>query len=963
MKLPCKYGPYLLLERVSVGGMAEVYKAKEYGVEGFERTVAVKRILPHVAEDDEFIAMFKDEAKIAVQLNHGNIAQIYNLGNDQDSFYIALEYVAGRDLRAIFQRCQQATRPMPVAQACYIIMKICEGLDYAHNKKDKYNRPLSIVHRDVSPPNILVSFEGEVKLIDFGVAKAAGRASRTQAGILKGKFGYMSPEQVRGMPLDRRSDVFSVGVVLFEILCGQRLFQAETDFATLEKVRAVDVPRPSTVNPLISKPLENIIFKALTREPEQRYQSSIELHDELQAFMFAQGLFYSRKDLAAWMREHYAKEIEDEKDKQAAQADLRPEHFKPNGGGRAKSSGRPPPPPSGGRPPPPPPGRGGKPPAPPTAGAPGAKKAPKRKTMVMSTSRNLPPPPGSKAPRPKPGGRPAPAADPPTVPVNALHKPSAGLPKPKGAPRPKPGAKATANYSSTPSNDFDWDDDELETRLFEDEAEAAAAAGGKNSLPSVKRTGPGDDALSSVPTKVEINAAARPSVIPAPGVAASTDSGPDSATAKGATMVPGQMMAPLPMPAGMGMGQQQQQQPQQQQQQPQQQPQQLQQPQQHPGMPQQPGMAAPMAAQMGQQPHQPMAQGFGGAPPSSIPSGGFPGAPAMAGAGAAGGMMQQPGMQPGGMGYDYDDRPRKSNVGPIVIIVLALLVLFGAAFGGIYVMLKDRNEGNKKDANATSAPADGADGKTPAVTPGALTIQVTPSDAQVSVDGKPLSGASPFVTSVASGKHTIKITHAAHLDFEAEVDVTEAGLNFPPITLQPKAVKLSLELVPIEAKASLLSGDKVIGSGKNGDVLQVVRKPDVTYEVEVSAPGYTSRRQPVTFTGEGNQSISVTLPKGAGAAAGTPEVKPNTGGGGGGRTKRPRPKPKAKTATLRFAPKPGVPPAKVYVDGSYAGTTPMLNFKVTPGKHTVKFTWASGRAPKTQSITVGDKETLTIKAG
>ena len=288
--------------------MAEVYKAKEYGVEGFERTVAVKRILPHVAEDDEFIAMFKDEAKIAVQLNHGNIAQIYNLGNEQDSFYIALEYVNGRDLRAIFQKSQQQNKPMPVAQACYVIMKICEGLDYAHNKKDKYQRELNIVHRDVSPPNILVSFEGEVKLIDFGVAKAAGRASRTQAGILKGKFGYMSPEQVRGMPLDRRSDVFSVGVVLFEVLTSTRLFQAETDFATLEKVRAVDVPRPSSLNPDIPKPLENIIYKALAREPEQRYQSSIELHDELQAFMFAQGLFYSRKDLAAWMRAQYARE-------------------------------------------------------------------------------------------------------------------------------------------------------------------------------------------------------------------------------------------------------------------------------------------------------------------------------------------------------------------------------------------------------------------------------------------------------------------------------------------------------------------------------------------------------------------------------------------------------------------------------------------------------------------------------
>jgi serine/threonine-protein kinase len=244
-----QFGPYKLIERISVGGMAEVYKASEQGVEGFERIVAVKRILPHIAEDDEFITMFKDEAKIAGQLQHGNIAQIYNLGQQGDSFYIALEYVAGKDLRNIFTRCQQQGKPMPIAQACFIVMKVGEGLDYAHNKRDKHGRHLNIVHRDVSPPNVLVSYEGEVKLIDFGVAKAAGRVSRTQAGILKGKFGYMSPEQVRGMPLDRRSDVFSLGVVLYEVLIGQRLFQGETDFATLEMVRTVDVPSPSSKAP------------------------------------------------------------------------------------------------------------------------------------------------------------------------------------------------------------------------------------------------------------------------------------------------------------------------------------------------------------------------------------------------------------------------------------------------------------------------------------------------------------------------------------------------------------------------------------------------------------------------------------------------------------------------------------------------------------------------------------------
>ena len=170
----------MLLERISLGGMAEVFKAVEYGVEGFERIVAVKRILPHVAEDEQFIAMFKDEAHIAVQLTHSNIAQIYSLGSEQDNFYIALEYVAGRDVRTLFEHGRRSGAPMPMGQACYIVMQVCEGLDYAHNKRDKYGRSLNIIHRDVSPPNILVSYEGEVKLIDFGVAKAAGRVSKTK---------------------------------------------------------------------------------------------------------------------------------------------------------------------------------------------------------------------------------------------------------------------------------------------------------------------------------------------------------------------------------------------------------------------------------------------------------------------------------------------------------------------------------------------------------------------------------------------------------------------------------------------------------------------------------------------------------------------------------------------------------------------------------------------------------------
>jgi serine/threonine protein kinase len=316
LKKPIQFGKYWLLDRVNVGGMAEVWKAKAFGVEGFERLLAVKRILPNIAEDEEFITMFIDEAKIAVQLNHANIAQIFDLGKVEDSYFIALEFVHGKDLRGIFDRCKQAPvdglSSMPIAQAAFVVMKACEGLDYAHNKKDSNGRDIQLVHRDVSPQNILISYEGEVKLIDFGIAKAAGKASKTQQGILKGKFGYMSPEQVRGLPLDRRSDIFSLGIVLYELLTGERLFIGESDFSTLEKVRNVEILPPSTYNRRISDELERIVLKALAKDVDDRYQNAIDLHDDLQAFMYTAGEFYSRKDLAAWMKRVFVKEMEEE---------------------------------------------------------------------------------------------------------------------------------------------------------------------------------------------------------------------------------------------------------------------------------------------------------------------------------------------------------------------------------------------------------------------------------------------------------------------------------------------------------------------------------------------------------------------------------------------------------------------------------------------------------------------------
>ena len=318
MRNPIKFGDYYLFERVAVGGMAEVFKGVSYGVEGFERLFAVKRVLPSIAEDNEFIEMFIDEAKIAVQLTHANIGQVFELGNAEGAYFIAMEFVQGKDLRAIFDRSRKRGASLHVAMCCHVIKEVCEALEYAHNKRNDQQQPISLIHRDVSPQNIIVSYDGGVKLIDFGIAKAAGKASKTQAGILKGKFGYMSPEQVRGRTIDKRSDLFSLAVVFYELLTLERCFQGESDFSTLEKVRTVDIRRPISLNRNIPPELERILLKGLAKTPEQRYQSAAEFQDALQKYLYQSGNFYSRKDLTRYMKETFGRELDDEQRRMTA---------------------------------------------------------------------------------------------------------------------------------------------------------------------------------------------------------------------------------------------------------------------------------------------------------------------------------------------------------------------------------------------------------------------------------------------------------------------------------------------------------------------------------------------------------------------------------------------------------------------------------------------------------------------
>lgn len=300
-----EYGSYVLLEKVATGGMAELFKAKRRGVQGFQKIVAIKRILSHLVDNEDFVTMFIDEAKLAAQLNHPNIAQIYDLGKIEKSFYIAMEYVEGYDLRNIFKECQKKKVFMPEPLILYVASKILSALDYAHRKKGLDMKDLKIVHRDVSPQNILISKDGDVKLVDFGIAKAATKASQTQAGALKGKLLYMSPEQAWGKAIDNRSDLFSLGSVLYEGLTDKKCFLADSEISILEKVRSAQYDPIEKLNSKISKNTIDIVSKSLAKESDERYQNAKEMEQEIGKMLDSLPFAVRERELAEFIEALY----------------------------------------------------------------------------------------------------------------------------------------------------------------------------------------------------------------------------------------------------------------------------------------------------------------------------------------------------------------------------------------------------------------------------------------------------------------------------------------------------------------------------------------------------------------------------------------------------------------------------------------------------------------------------------
>jgi serine/threonine protein kinase len=316
-----RIGRFEVLRYVAAGGMAEIYLVRASGIAGFEKTLVLKRIHPDHADDPQFIEMFLDEARLAATLDHPNIVHVHDIGESDGSYFFTMEYVRGASVLAIQRAVRRTGRSLGLAPALAIVAGAAGGLHYAHEHK-RGGKPLDIVHRDVSPSNVLVTFDGGVKLVDFGIAKAAARRTQTTTGTVKGKHGYMSPEQCRGGAVDRRSDIFALGILLFELTTGSTLFPGDNEFEVVHKVCNEPVPRPSSVVADYPAALERIVLRALEREPDARFATARDLELELDDFARDHKLSLSTVTLTETMRELLGDALEREGAPSARRSEL-----------------------------------------------------------------------------------------------------------------------------------------------------------------------------------------------------------------------------------------------------------------------------------------------------------------------------------------------------------------------------------------------------------------------------------------------------------------------------------------------------------------------------------------------------------------------------------------------------------------------------------------------------------------
>ena len=305
---PMRFGKYLILDKIATGGMAELHQAKITSVEGFEKLVAIKRILPNLTQDNNLVDMFIDEAKLAAMLTHQNIVQIYDLGSMEGAYFIAMEYIHGKDLRIVSNKGQEISRPLPLEYAIYITCRICSGLDYSHNFKDFQGNPLKLIHSDISPQNILITYEGDIKIVDFGIAKAAKKTSDTKEGLIRGKVAYMSPEQAAGETIDHRSDIFSTGILLYEMVTGKRMFEG-SNLKVLDRVRQADFKAPEEIITDLHPQLSEVLRLALAKTPSRRYKSCAAMRADLEECLSSFSVRPSAEGLSQYMKDLFAEEI------------------------------------------------------------------------------------------------------------------------------------------------------------------------------------------------------------------------------------------------------------------------------------------------------------------------------------------------------------------------------------------------------------------------------------------------------------------------------------------------------------------------------------------------------------------------------------------------------------------------------------------------------------------------------
>jgi serine/threonine-protein kinase len=298
---PVAFGRYTLLRRIAQGGMAQIYLAVQRGPHGFEKVAVLKVILPELTHNEDFVRMFLDEARIAANLDHNNVVRVYDFGEINKQYFIAMEHLPGEDLASVLQAQRKAQRRTPFDVAADIVAHAATGLHFAHELKDPRGRLLNVIHRDVSPSNVIVTYHGTVKLVDFGIARAETNLTKTEAGTLKGKVAYCSPEQAQGEPLDRRSDIWALGTVLHELITGVRVFRRESDLKSLEAVAHDPVPSTRELRPDVPEELDRIALKAMARPLDERYQSAAEMADDLAAFLVGMGYVRTERKLGEYM--------------------------------------------------------------------------------------------------------------------------------------------------------------------------------------------------------------------------------------------------------------------------------------------------------------------------------------------------------------------------------------------------------------------------------------------------------------------------------------------------------------------------------------------------------------------------------------------------------------------------------------------------------------------------------------